>query len=295
MPVPQVLLGVASIAAAKAAEMAKDPAVQAAAKEAAKKAWDHKDEIRDAAAPVVKKAAEKGAAAGSKAAGLMGSAAAGVAKAAGGVTDSASAAMKESAERRAQEKLLAEARQQLLQSATAKMKAADFEAEWEKAQIAGAITPLRSPGYFVIAVYKGKPNDVKLHDYKDVFVSRSENMGASIHRHLSGDGNPDVYADMKYGQHMLIFAFPDFDFEDDNNETLRQFITALCADASYNASFANSSLNVSDILVEMTGASANLEKVAGVFSASFGKSTAVYEELCGDGKGTRAFLLHMDD
>ena len=226
----------------------------------------------------------------------MGSAAAGVAKAAGGVTDSASAAMKESAERRAQEKSLAEARQQLLQSATAKMKAADFEAEWEKAQIAGAITPLRSPGYFVIAVYKGKPNDGKLHDYKDVFVSRSENMGASIHRHLSGDGDPDVYADMKYGQHMLIFAFPDFDFEDDNNETLRQFITALCADASYNASFANSSLNVSDILVEMTGASANLEKVAGVFRFHSASRPPFTKNFAAMAKGlVRSFCIWMID
>lgn len=132
MPVPQVLLGVAAIAADKAVEMAKDPKVQAAVKNVAKKAWDNKDEIKDVTAPVVKKAVKKGAAAGSKAADFVGDAASNVAKAAGNVTDSAAEAMKASAEKRARQKELEEARQQLLQSATAKMKADDFEAEWEK-------------------------------------------------------------------------------------------------------------------------------------------------------------------
>lgn len=82
MPVPQVLLGVAAIAADKVVEMAKDPKVQAAVKDVAKKAWDNKDEIKDAAAPVVRKAVKKGAAAGSKAAGFVGDTASNVAKAA---------------------------------------------------------------------------------------------------------------------------------------------------------------------------------------------------------------------
>lgn len=292
-----VVLKAASIAST-AIEIAKRPEVQEKAKDIAKKVWDNKDEIKEAAAaaaPVVKKAAEKGAAAGSKAAGFMGDAAAGVAKVAGDVTDSAAEAMRASAERRAQEKALADARQQLLQSATAKMKAADFETEWEKAQLAGAITPLKSPGYFVVAVYKGKPSDGKLCDYKDVFVSRSENMGASIHCHLSGAGNPDVYADMKYGQHVLVFAFPDFDFEDDNNETLRQFVMALHADTSYNARAFESLQDGSVVSIEVAGALASVEKAANVLEASFGKPAVAREELCGDGLAVRAFGFRVND
>lgn len=284
-----IILNVASVASA-AIEVAKNPEVQEKAKDIAKKAWDNKDEIKgavDAAAPLVKKAAEKGAQAGSKAARFVGDAASNVVKAAGDATDSAAEAMKASAERRAQEKALAEARQQLLQSATAKMKAVDFEVEWGKVQQSGGTAPLKSPGYFVIAVYKNKPGDNKLHDYRDVFVSRSEDMGASVHRHLSGGGNPDVYADMKYGQYMLVFAFPDFDFEDDNNETLRRFVVALRADVSYNARALESLCDGSMISVEAAGALPSVEKAADALEAALGEPAVVCEELCGDGLAVR--------
>lgn len=290
MPIPQVLLGVASVAA-MALDAAKDPKVQAAAKAA----WEHKDEIRDTAAPVVKKATEIGVAAGSKAAEIMGSAAAGAAKVAGDVTDSAAETMKASAEKRAQEKALAEARQQLLQSATAKMKAVDFEAEWDKAQQTGTIAPLKSPGYFVIAVYKSKPIESRLHDYKEVFVSRSENTGASLHRHLSGEGNPDVYADMKYGQHLLVFAFPDFDFEDDNNETLRQFVTALRADVSYNARVSDSLRDDARTSIEVTGALASVERALNALETSFGRPEVIHEELCGEGLTVKALEFCLNE
>lgn len=227
-------------AATAAAELAKNPEVQ----KAAKAAWEHRDEIKEGAkgaaqvaAPVAKKAAGAGAAAGVKVAGIFGAAAAGVAKVAGDASDSAADAMKAASERRAQEKAVADARQQLLQNALSRMSVVDFKAEWEKAVAISGILPLKTPGYFVIATYKGKPGDSKLYDYKNVFVARSEDMGTSVQAHLSGTGDPDVYADAKYSQPMLIFAFPDFDTEDDNNETLRQFIQALGADESYNARY----------------------------------------------------------
>ena len=227
-------------AATAAAELAKNPEVQ----KAAKVAWEHRDEIKEGAkgaaqvaAPVAKKAAGAGAAAGVKVAGIFGAAAAGVAKVAGDASDSAADAMKAASERRAQEKAVADARQQLLQHTLSRMSVVDFKAEWEKAIAISGILPLKTPGYFVIATYKGKPGDGKLYDYKNVFVARSEDMGASVHAHLSGAGDPDVYADAKYSQPMLVFAFPDFDTEDDNNETLRQFIQALGADESYNARY----------------------------------------------------------
>ena len=33
-------------------------------------------------------------------------------------------------------------------------------------------------------------------------------MGASVMRQLQGDGNPDVYADMKYGQDLRVLLYP---------------------------------------------------------------------------------------
>lgn len=76
-----LILNAASLASV-AIEMAKNPEVQEKAKDIAKKAWNNKDEIKDAAAPVVRKAVKKGAAAGSKAAGFVGDTASNVAKAA---------------------------------------------------------------------------------------------------------------------------------------------------------------------------------------------------------------------
>ena len=227
-------------AAEKAVDLAKDPEFRG---KVAKAAWEHRDQIEGAAkaaAPVAQKAVEKATDAGTKAADSAKGAAKVVTKKAREAADSANEARQAAAEKRAQEKEVADARQQLLQGATARMAATDFEAQWNaatgNASDGGATAlPLKSPGYFAIATYKGKPNSGKLYDYREVFVARSEDMGQSIHDHLRGRGNPDVYADMKYKQPMLVFAFPDFDLEDDNEETLRQFVLALGANESYNA------------------------------------------------------------
>lgn len=286
MPVP--VAGLLS----KAAALAKNPEVREVAVKAAKTAWNHKDEIKEAAVaatPYVK----KGAVAGSKAASAVGSAASDVATAVGDAAGSAFSALKASSEKHVQKKELADARQQLLRGATAKMNACEFSAEWERARQFGAIPPLKSPGYFVIASYKGKPNDAKLHDYTDVFVARSENMGEGIHRHLRGEGNPDVYADMKYGCQMLIFAFPDFDFEDDNNETLCQFIAALGADSSYNARAARLRGEES-IAVEVVGSSVHVGELANVLELKLGKPAASHQELCGDSLATCALFFRVN-
>lgn len=267
-------------AASAAADLAKNPEVQ----KYAKMAWEHRDEIKEGAkgaaqvaAPAAKKAAGAGAAVGAKAAGIFGAAAAGVAKAAGDASGSAADAVKKASERRAQEKAVADARQQLLQSALLKTSAVDFEMEWGKALETSGSLPLKAPGYFVIATYKGKPGDGKLHDYQSVFVARAEDMGASIHAHLNGDGDPDVYADAKYGQPMLVLAFPDFDTEDDNNETLCQFVRALGADESYNARYSAAAENGVARVVATGGGNA-AEKAAASMGAAVDS-----RELLGDG------------
>lgn len=280
----------------KAAALAKNPAVQAAAVKAAKKAWEHKDEIKEAAVaatPYVKKAAERGATAGSKAAGVVGGAASDVVAVVGDTAGSAFSALRASSEKHIQKKELADARQQLLRGATAKMNARDFIVEWERACQLGSVPPLKSPGYFVIASYEGKPNDAKLHDYADVFVARCENMGEGIQRHLRGEGNPDVYADMKYGRQMLVFAFPDFDFEDDNNETLCQFIAALGADCSYNARTVRFHEEES-VAVEVVGPSVHVGELVDVLELKLGKPAISHQELCGDGLAAHTLFFRAD-
>ena len=290
MPVP--VAGLLS----KAVALAKNPAVQEAAVKAAKKAWDHKGDIKEAAVaatPYVKKAVEKGVAAGSKTADAVSGAASDVVAAVGDTAGSAFSALKASSEKHIQKKELADARQQLLRGATAKMNARDFIVEWEGACQLGSVPPLKSPGYFVIASYEGKPNDAKLHDYADVFVARSENMGESIHRHLRGEGNPDVYADMKYGRQMFVFAFPDFDFEGDNNETLCQFIAALGADRSYNARTACFHEEES-VAVEVVGPSVHVGELVDVLELKLGKPVISHQELCGDGLAAHALFFRAD-
>ena len=73
----------------------------------------------------------------------------------------------------------------------------------------------------------------KATDFADVYVGGSPSMGASIMRHLEGNGNPDVYADVKYHQNVRVLLFPY------PQEMLRiksrQLIDVLGADDSYNA------------------------------------------------------------
>lgn len=116
----------------KAVALAKNPAVQVAAVKAAKKAWNHKDEIKEAAVaatPYVKKAVEKGVAAGSKTADAVGGAASDVVAVVGDTAGSAFSALRASSEKHIQKKELADARQQLLRGATAKMNTRDFIVE----------------------------------------------------------------------------------------------------------------------------------------------------------------------
>lgn len=94
--------------------------------------------------------------------------------------------------------------------------------------------------------------------------------------------NPDVYADMKYGRQMLVFAFPDFDFEDDNNETLCQFIAALGADCSYNARTVRFHEEES-VAVEVVGPSVHVGELVDVLELKLGKPAISHQELCGDG------------
>ncbi len=236
----------------------------------------------EAIAPVAEKAVSAGAEAGGKAKDAAGKIVSDATKMVGGIADNAVGAVKNAQEERARQKALVDARRQVLAGAAASMSASDFERDWEAACESGLSLPLKSPGYYAIATYKGKPGKDGIARYKDVYMARSEDMGASIHRHFTGGGNPDVFADVKYGQYVHVYAFPDFDDTDDNNETLKGFCLALGAYESYNASMAGrmskGKLHMS-IVLSQEDVQASIDKLGQEF-----ENIALEErELCGDG------------
>ncbi len=89
------------------------------------------------------------------------------------------------------------------------------------------------PGCFAILLM---PKNAKKGDftaYNQVFVGGSEHLGQALYDQLTGKGNPDVYADVKYQQKVYILLYPCG--VDQIGELEEQLICALDADVSYNA------------------------------------------------------------
>lgn len=87
-------------------------------------------------------------------------------------------------------------------------------------------------GCYVFLRFSNKNNKGKLHRFDDVYVGGSTDMGASVMRHLEGKGNPDVYADVKYGQNVRVLLFP-YPPEQLRAKT-QELIELLDANRSYN-------------------------------------------------------------
>ncbi len=232
--------------------------------------------------PVAKKVTSAGAEAGEKVKDAAGKAFSGASKRVGKLFDGASDAVKNAQDARAREKALLEARQQVLAGASASLSAADFEKNWSQAIESNGLMPLKIPGYYAIATYKGKPARDGAAKYTGLFMGRSEDMGASIHRHLNGDGNPDVYADMKYGQYVHVYSYADFDDTDDNNETLLGFSLALGANESYNARVLDG-FDEGAIKLDAVISQTHMQDVLMVLHKAFADVDVVERELCGDG------------
>ncbi len=66
---------------------------------------------------------------------------------------------------------------------------------------------LDSPGIFAFCTYSRFDLDRDYTDYKGVFVDKAEVVGDGIATAISRAGNPDVYADIKYGQNVVIYVF----------------------------------------------------------------------------------------
>ncbi len=66
-------------------------------------------------------------------------------------------------------------------------------------------------GCYIILIYKRRPSKKLLktqRGYSDVYVGQSVNMYKRVFNHLTGHGNGDVYADMKYKKHVFVAFMP---------------------------------------------------------------------------------------
>lgn len=160
----------------------------------------------------------------------------GVTAAVGAKGHAAGDAIKRTVEARAQEKARHEARRALLDGAGIRMSVDQFmenRAAQAKLSSQAGDDYLAYCGCYAIATY---PGPVKKDDYgsfRDIYIGKSRNMGQSIHADIVGGGNVDVYADVKYKQHVYVLLYP---CEPEKLDALEaSLITALDADVSYNA------------------------------------------------------------
>ena len=276
-PILEALGAIASIASNPEAveQMSKTANMAAEAVSAGVKA-------AEAAAEAVSPVTQKVSYVGSAAVDAAGKTAAGVFEKGGRVADAAVGAVKDHREAREQAKALLEARRQILASASASLGAEQFQSDWEKAIAGNFPLPLKSAGYYVIAVYKGKSGKNDWGKYADIYVGRSQDMGASVRGHLSGDGNPDVYADMKYGKYVHVFAFPDFDEQVDKAETLASFVFALGAEKSYNKRLIEKA-SMASPQIEVLADAGSADAAVAAIRDSLDNLRIVDRELCGNG------------
>lgn len=114
-------------------------------------------------------------------------------------------------EEKAFAKQLKEARQIVLQSASQSISHKDFikhRKENGVAAVALAAGLYGGAGCFIIATYAALDFDKDLTDYLNIYVGQGENLGEAIERACSREGDPDVYADVKYKQNVRIYSYP---------------------------------------------------------------------------------------
>lgn len=64
------------------------------------------------------------------------------------------------------------------------------------------------PGCYLIAKYQKGDHDKNYSDYLGIYVGSSEHMSDGIVSTPTRLGDPDVYADYKYHQNVILFVFP---------------------------------------------------------------------------------------
>lgn len=99
------------------------------------------------------------------------------------------------------------ARQSIFESASTAMPLHKFVCQQEKAADA-AFNGFDMPGCYLIAKYQKGDHDKNYSDYLGIYVGSSEHMSEDIVSTPTRLGDPDVYADYKYHQNVMLFVFP---------------------------------------------------------------------------------------
>lgn len=127
------------------------------------------------------------------------------------VKDSLVEARKAKKEEKELAKQLKDARQFVLESASQKIAYKDYlrfrNAEGAAADAVSAGL-YGGAGCYVFATYGTFDFDKDLTDYLYIHIGKGEKLGDAIGRASSRDGDPDVYADVKYKQNVHVYAYP---------------------------------------------------------------------------------------
>ena len=116
-------------------------------------------------------------------------------------------ALQDSREAAEARKKINDARQSIFESASTAMPLHKFVCQQEKAADA-AFNGFDMPGCYLIAKYQKGDHDKNYSDYLGIYVGSSEHMSEDIVSTPTRLGDPDVYADYKYHQNVMLFVFP---------------------------------------------------------------------------------------
>lgn len=134
-------------------------------------------------------------------------AAAGGVGAAVGALDGAAKAFQNSREAAEARKKINAARQSIFEGASTAMPLHKFVCQQGKVADA-AFNGFDMPGCYLIAKYQKGDHDKNYSDYLGIYVGSSEHMSDDIVSTPTRLGDPDVYADYKYHQNVMLFMFP---------------------------------------------------------------------------------------
>lgn len=136
----------------------------------------------------------------------IGAAADGVGAAVGALGGAAKAFQNSREAAEARKKINA-ARQSIFEGASTVMPLHKFVCQQDKAAEA-AFNGFDMPGCYLIAKYQKGDHDKNYSDYLGIYVGSSEHMSEDIVSAPTRQGDPDVYADYKYHQNVMLFVFP---------------------------------------------------------------------------------------
>lgn len=132
----------------------------------------------------------------------------------GGIKGEISGGIQQFKEVRAAKKQLDEARTEVLKNATLSFSLLDYTAGTKREGRDNRLLDIfdvsqldGKTGAFVIATYKRLDLDKDLADYNGVYVGMGENVREEMDFVMSREGDPDVYADVKYFQNVRFYLF----------------------------------------------------------------------------------------